>query len=89
MYCEHTMRIRCDRLKFITILRTHLYPRFAKLNLSEITEDHGMALMSDHKRTHSAKGIKNIWIVLKGVINKARKDKLIRLILLKYQKAKA
>ena len=60
-----------------SILRTHLYPRFAKMNLAEITEDHGMALMSDLKKTHSAKGIKNIWIVLKGVINKARKDKII------------
>jgi len=62
---------------YASILRTHLYPRFAKMNLAEITEEHGMALMSDLKKTHSAKGIKNIWIVLKGVINKARKDKLI------------
>lgn len=60
-----------------SILRTHLYPRFAKMNLAEINEEHGMALMSDLKKTHSAKGIKNIWIVLKGVINKARKDKII------------
>lgn len=60
-----------------SILRTHLYPRFAKMNLADITEEQGMALMSDLKKTHSAKGIKNIWIVLKGVINKARKDKII------------
>lgn len=60
-----------------SILRTHLYPRFAKMNLADITEEHGMSLMSDLKKTHSAKGIKNIWIVLKGVINKARKDKII------------
>lgn len=59
------------------ILRTHLYPRFAKMNISHLTEDHGMSLMSDLKKTHSAKGIKNIWIVLKGVLNKARKDKII------------
>ena len=60
-----------------SILRTHLYPRFAKMNISQINEDLGMSLMSDLKKTHSAKGIKNIWIVLKGVINKARKDKII------------
>lgn len=60
-----------------SILRTHLYPRFAKINISQITEEHGMELMGVLKRTHSAKGIKNIWIVLKGVINKARRDKII------------
>jgi len=64
-------------LYYASILKTHLYPRFAKLNISEITEEQGMSLMSDLKKTHSAKGIKNIWIVLKGVINKARKEKII------------
>ena len=60
-----------------SILRTHLYPRFAKLNISDITEEDGMRLMGDLKKTHSAKGIKNIWIVFRSVINKARKDKHI------------
>ena len=64
-------------LYYESILRTHLYPRFGNMNLSEITEEHGMNLMSDLKKTHSAKGIKNIWIVLKGVINKARKEKIL------------
>lgn len=80
-WLHNHVEVNCVHKTFLyygSILRTHLYPRFAKLNLSEITEDHGMALMSDLKKTHSAKGIKNIWIVLKGVINKARKDKLIR-----------
>lgn len=60
-----------------SILKTHLYPRFGEMNLSEITEEHGMGLMNAIKKTHSAAGIKNIWIVLKGIIHKARKDKLI------------
>lgn len=80
-WLHNHVEVNCVHKTFLyygSILRTHLYPRFAKMNLSEITEDHGMALMSDLKKTHSAKGIKNIWIVLKGVINKARKDKLIR-----------
>jgi len=80
-WLHNHVEVNCVHKTFLyygSILRTHIYPRFAKMNLSEITEDHGMALMSDLKKTHSAKGIKNIWIVLKGVINKARKDKLIR-----------
>lgn len=60
-----------------SVLRTHLFPRFEKLNLSELTEIHGLSLMSELKKTHSSKGVKNIWIVLKGVINKARRDKII------------
>ena len=47
------------------------------MNISELKEEHGMSLMSDLKKTHSPAGIKNIWIVLKGVINKARKEKVI------------
>lgn len=79
-WLRNHVEVNCARKTFLyyeSILRTHLYPRFDKLNLSEITEEHGMSLMSDLKKTHSAKGIKNIWIVLKGVINKARKEKII------------
>lgn len=79
-WLHNHVEINCVHKTFLyygSILRTHLYPHFAKMNLSEITEEHGMSLMGALKKTHSAKGIKNIWIVLKGVINKARKDKLI------------
>ncbi len=79
-WLHNHVEINCVHKTFLyygSILRTHLYPRFAKMNLSEISEEHGMNLMGALKKTHSAKGIKNIWIVLKGVINKARKDKLI------------
>ncbi len=60
-----------------SILNTHLYPRFGHMNLSQITEDHGMSLMNALKKTHTPGGLKNIWIVLKGVINKARREKII------------
>jgi integrase len=79
-WLHNHVEVNCVHKTFLyygSILRTHLYPRFGKLNISEITEEHGMSLMSDLKKTHSAKGIKNIWIVLKGVINKARKEKII------------
>lgn len=74
------VEINCTQKTFLyygSILRTHLYPRFAKLNLSQITEEQGMSLMAALKKTHSAKGIKNIWIVLRSVINKAKKDKVL------------
>jgi integrase len=74
------VQVNCAHKTFLyygSILKTHLYPRFGKMSISQITEDDGMKLMGDLKKTHSAKGIKNIWIVLKGVINKAKKEKLI------------
>lgn len=79
-WLHNHVEVNCTRKTFLYydgILRTHLYPRFAKMNISDITEEDGMSLMSTLKKTHSAKGIKNIWIVLKGVINKARRDKYI------------
>lgn len=79
-WLHNHVEVNCVHKTFLyygSILRTHLYPRFAKLNISQITEEQGMSLMSDLKKTHSPAGIKNIWIVLKGVINKARKEKII------------
>ncbi|MFA6236761.1 MAG: site-specific integrase [Bacteriovorax sp.] len=60
-----------------SILRTHLYPRFAMLNLNQLTEKLGMELMNSLKVTHKASVIKNIWIVIRAVINKARREKLM------------
>ena len=79
-WLHNHVAINCVHKTFLyygSILKTHLYPRFGKMNISQITEEHGMELMGALKKTHSAKGIKNIWIVLKGVINKARRDKII------------
>lgn len=79
-WLHNHVEVNCTHKTFLSyesILITHLYPRFAKMNISQITEEHGMSLMGDLKKTHSAGGIKNIWIVLKSVINKARKDKII------------
>lgn len=79
-WLHNHVEINCTRKTFLYyegILKTHLYPRFSKLDISDITEEHGMSLMGALKKTHSAKGIRNIWIVFRSVINKARKDKLI------------
>jgi integrase len=62
-----------------SILRIHLYPRFEKLNLNQVTEKLAMELMNSLKTTHKASAIKNIWIVLRSVIIKARKEKLLLL----------
>lgn len=58
-------------------LRSHLLPRFGHLNLRDITEEDGLALMNDLKKTHKPKGILNIWNTVKGILLKARKEKLI------------
>lgn len=58
-------------------LRVHLLPRFGKMFLRDIKEEHGNQLLSELKKTHTAKGIHNIWQVMKAVLLKARRDKLI------------
>jgi len=59
------------------ILRAHLLPRFGKMFLREITEEHGLALLNDLKLTHKPKGILGIWQVMKAILLRARKEKLI------------
>ncbi|NOT78254.1 MAG: site-specific integrase [Bacteriovoracaceae bacterium] len=79
-WLHNHVEVNCVHKTFLSygsILRTHLYPRFAKLNLSDITEEMGMDLMKDLRKTHTAKGIKNIWIVFRSIIHKARRDKII------------
>lgn len=58
-------------------IRAHLLPRFGHLYLRDITEEHGLMLMSELKLTHKPKGILNIWNTVKGILIKARKEKLI------------
>jgi integrase len=58
-------------------LRAHLLPRFGKMYLRDITEEHGLKLMNDLKLTHKPKGILNIWQVMKAILLRARRDKLI------------
>ena len=65
-------------LNYRSNLITHLIPRFGRLYLSELTAEHGLSLIHDLKATHSPKGIANIWIVLKALVNQARRDKLLR-----------
>ncbi len=60
-----------------SILRIHLYPKFEKLDLTEVTEKLAMELMNSLKTSHKASVIKNIWIVLRAVINKALREKLL------------
>lgn len=79
-WLHNHVEVNCSRKTFQyygSVLKTHLYPRFAKVNLTDLTEEDGMILMSALKRTHTAGGIKNIWIVLKGIINHARREKYI------------
>jgi len=58
-------------------LRAHLLPRFGKLFLRDLTEEHGLILMAELKLTHKPKGILNIWQVMKAILLRARKEKLI------------
>lgn len=58
-------------------LRAHLLPRYGKMFLRDITEDHGLELMNDLKKTHTTKGILNIWQVMKAILLRARREKLI------------
>jgi len=58
-------------------LRAHLLPRFGSMNLRDIKEEHGLQLLSELKKTHTPKGVLNIWQVMKAVLLKARKERLI------------
>ena len=58
-------------------LRAHLLPRYGKMYLRDINEDHGLELMNSLKKTHTTKGILNIWQVMKTILLRARREKLI------------
>ena len=58
-------------------LRAHLLPRFGKMYLRDIKEDHGLELLNDLKKTHTTKGILNIWQVMKAILLRARREKII------------
>lgn len=58
-------------------LRAHLLPRFGKMHLRDITEEHGLIFMAELKESHKAKGILNIWQVMKAILLRARREKLI------------
>ena len=58
-------------------LRAHLLPIFGEVFLRDITEDDGMMLIQKLKATHKARGIQNIWQVLRAIMIKAYKEKLI------------
>jgi integrase len=59
------------------VLKAHLLPRFEKISLRDITEEQGLLLMNDLRRTHNPKGVLNIWQVMKAILLRARKEKLI------------
>lgn len=58
-------------------LRAHLLPIFGEMFLRDITEDDGMLLIQKLQKTHKARGIKNIWQVLRALMIKAYKERLI------------
>ena len=58
-------------------LRAHLLPIFGEVFLRDITEDDGMMLIQKLKVTHKARGIQNIWQVLRAIMIKAYKERLI------------
>lgn len=58
-------------------LRVHLIPIFGKVLLRDITEEDGMMLIQRLKITHQARGIQNIWQVLRAIMIKAYKERLI------------
>jgi integrase len=74
------VEVNCTKKTFYSydsILRIHLFPVFGHLNLSQLNEEPAMQLMVSLKKTHKASVIKNIWIVLRSILNKARREKLI------------
>lgn len=58
-------------------LRAHLLPRFGEMPLCKITERDGVELLLELKRTHKARGIKNIWQVFRAIFIKAVKERVI------------
>lgn len=79
-WLENYVKVNCVQKtyqSYSSIIRAHLLPRFGKLFLRDINEDHGLRLMADLKKTHNPKGMLNIWQVVKSILIKARKEKLI------------
>jgi integrase len=60
-----------------SVLRAHLIPRFGETLLRDITEEDGLMLIQKLKETHKARGIQNIWQVLRAILIKAYKERLI------------
>jgi integrase len=58
-------------------LRAHLLPRFGHVYLKDITEDDGLIFLQELKGTHEARGIQNIWQVLRAILIKATREKII------------
>lgn len=58
-------------------LRAHLLPRFGKVFLKDITEDDSLMFLQGLKATHEARGIQNIWQVLRAILIKATREKII------------
>jgi integrase len=58
-------------------LRAHLLPRFGEMFLRDITEDDGLLFIQKLKLTHKARGLQNIWHVLRAILIKAYKERLI------------
>lgn len=58
-------------------LRAHLLPRFGNVFLKDITEDDGLMFLQGLKATHEARGIQNIWQVLRAILIKATREKII------------
>jgi integrase len=79
-WLENHVKLNCVPKTFqaySSVIKTHLIPRFGKLNLRDINEHHGIQFMNELKKSHNPKGILNIWGVLKGILLKAKRDKLI------------
>lgn len=79
-WVEGYVKTNCSKKtyqSYKSVIEKHLKPRFGKLLLREVNESHGINLMNDLKKTHNAKGVINIWGVIKGIISKAIKEKII------------
>lgn len=79
-WLENHVKVNCvpkTYSSYFSIVSIHLNPIFGSLNLRDITEEHGIKLMNDLKLSHNPKGIINIWGVLKGILLKAKREKII------------
>ena len=64
-------------LSYESILRNYLYPRYAAFKLSDFNEDHGNQLILELRKIKGPKGIEHVWIVLRAIMIKAKKERLI------------
>ncbi len=81
MFLEQFVKIESSPRTYIiyeSMLRVHLMPNFQNIALNKITEEMGLNLIQKLKKNgHNAKGINNIMMMFKCILNKAVQKKYL------------